>query len=414
MKILIVNTFDIQGGAARAAYRLHCALLENGNDSQMLVQFKSSDDYTVKLANASTSHKVRTKIEPVLDKLYLKRYKNRSKTPFSAAWIPFSDVVKNINAINPDVVHLHWICKGLIRIEDIARIKAPIVWSLHDMWAFTGGCHYDENCGAFVNNCGNCKVLSSKQFSDLSQKIFKRKQRTYSCINNKLTVVAVSQWLKKCALSSSLFKNTKVVTLPNPLDVAVYRPMSKVEARELLNLPLDKKLVLFGAISATGDPRKGFKELSEALSNVSTDIELIIFGSSKPEIESNLLHKTHYLGHLHDDVSLRILYNAADLMVVPSLQEAFGQTASESLSCGTPVVAFGATGLLDIVDHKINGYLASPFDTRDLANGIDWILNTDNYDDLCLQAREKALRDFDSKILAKKYISLYQETLDRP
>jgi len=279
------------------------------------------------------------------------------------------------------------------------------------MWPFTGGCHYVENCDGFKNSCGNCKVLVSHKDSDLSRSVLERKRKAYSKINNKLAIVAVSEWLKDCALSSSLFSQTRVETLPNPLDTNTFSPMSKNQARVLLNLPLDKKLVFFGAIRSTGDPRKGFKELSEALKGVKGEIELVIFGSSRPQQEPELSHKTHYLGHLHDDVSLRVLYNAADVMVVPSLQEAFGQTASESLSCGTPVVAFGATGLLDIVDHKINGYLATPFDTDDLAKGIEWVLNTENYDELCQSARDKVLQAFDSDVVVKQYISLYQEML---
>ena len=172
--------------------------------------------------------------------------------------------------------------------------------------------------------------------------------------------------------------------------------------------------MLFGAIGATSDPRKGFDELSEALYKLTCkDIEFVVFGSSEPQEPQDFGFKTHYLGHLHDDVSLVTLYSAVDVMIVPSLQEAFGQTASEAMACGTPVVTFAATGLLDIVDHKQNGYLAQPFNTDDLANGIEWILNTDNYDELCSNAREKVLREFDSIVVAKKYMELYKTILKK-
>ena len=166
-------------------------------------------------------------------------------------------------------------------------------------------------------------------------------------------------------------------------------------------------------MSATSDPRKGFKELSEAVVKMrKTDsIELVVFGSSKPQSAPDFGFKTYYLGCLSDDISLVTLYSAVDVMVVPSLQEAFGQTASESMACGTPVVAFCTTGLLDIIDHKLNGYLAKPFDTTDLKNGIEWVLNASNYDELCVNAREKVVREFDSKVVAKKYIELYEEIL---
>jgi len=411
MKILIVNTFDIQGGAARAAYRLHRALLVEGIGSQMLVQSKSSDDFTVIGASTKLTRLLAT-CRSLLDALPVLMYKNRTQRLFSPSWLPFSGMVKKINDLNPDVVHLHWICSGMLRIEDIARIKAPIVWSLHDMWALTGGCHYDEECGAYKDSCGLCRVLGSSKGYDLSQYLFKRKLASYSKHKN-LTIVGLSRWLASCAEQSRLFKKNKVVCLPNPIDTSVYLPLEKTVARELLRLPLGKKLILFGAMAATSDPRKGYKELSEALGLLNIDdIELVVFGSSAPKVSGSFNFKIHYLGQLYDDATLRALYSAADVMVVPSLQEAFGQTASESMACGTPVVAFGATGLLDIVDHKENGYLAKPFDITDLAAGIEWILNAPNYEQLSANARNKVVNEFDSRVVAKRYIELYESVLE--
>ncbi|TYB33444.1 MAG: glycosyltransferase, partial [Flexistipes sinusarabici] len=263
MKILIVNTSDIRGGAARAAYRLHQALLRCGVESQMLVQKKASDDYTVTGPSTKTQ-KGFGKVRPTLDSIPTRLYKNKSKTLFSPSWLPFSDIVDKINEINPDIVHLHWICGGMMRIEDIAKIKAPIVWSLHDMWAFTGGCHYDEECGRYAEKCGYCKVLGSKKEKDLSHKVWERKAKTFAKIDN-MTIVGLSKWLQNSAKESSLLGNKKVVNLPNPTDTDKFRPFDKQKARELWRLPKDKKLVLFGAMSSTSDPRKGYKELSEAL-----------------------------------------------------------------------------------------------------------------------------------------------------
>jgi len=227
-----------------------------------------------------------------------------------------------------------------------------------------------------------------------------------------MTIVGVSKWLSNCSRNSTLLGNIRTLTLPNPLDTNTFKPSDKEKSRELWSLPKYKKLVLFGAIGGSNDFRKGFKELCEALHKLEDkDIELVVFGSIKPEIELDFGFKTHYLGHLHDDVSLVTLYSAADVMIVPSLQEAFGQTASESMACGTPVVAFGHTGLLDIIDHKKNGYLAKPFSTDDLSSGIEWILNNKNYEELCQKARNKVVGEFDSVVVAKKYIDLYEEIL---
>ena len=408
MKILIVSTSDIQGGAARAVYRLHKSLLAQNIDSQMLVQSKNSDDFTV-ISEEKKLRKYFDKLRPVIESIPTRFYKKKTKTHFSSSWFGFSSIIDKINEISPDIVHLHWICGGLMTIEDIARIKAPIVWSLHDMWAFTGGCHYDEECGAFKNECGECKVLGSDKEKDLSRKIFKRKQKVFN-LKKDITIVGLSNWLNECSKSSALLKDKKHINLPNPIDTTIFKHFDKDKSRELWSLPKDKKLVLFGAIGATSDPRKGFDELSEAMQKLENkNIEFVVFGSGEPQNASNFEFKTHYLGSLADDVSLVTLYSAVDVMIVPSLQEAFGQTASEAMSCGTPVVAFATTGLLDIVDHKMNGYLAKPFDTTDLKDGIEWILNNERSNELCQNAREKVVREFDSAVVAKKYIELYNE-----
>lgn len=412
MKILHVNTTDISGGAARAVYRLHHALLRIGINSQMLVQSKESDDFTV-TGPQSNFQKLTGKIRPFLDRLPAKLYKNRSKVLFSSGWIPFSSTVKRINKINPDIVHLHWIAGGMVRIEDIARIKAPIVWSLHDDWGFTGGCHIKWECERYKEKCGKCPRLGSKKVNDLSRKVFLRKKKTFSKISN-LTVIGLSKWLANCAKESTLFKEFDVINLPNLLNTSVYAPFDKTQARKLLNLPQDVNLVAFGAMSATSDINKGFNELSEALLQLnSANTELVVFGSRQPKFSQGFKQKAHYLGQLHDDVSLRLLYSAADVMVVPSLQEAFGQTASESMACGTPVVAFGTTGLLDIVEHKKTGYLANPYDIEDLANGMKWVLNATNYDELSENARAKVLKEFDSNVVATEYGQLYKKVLKK-
>jgi len=410
MRILIVSTFDMLGGAARAAYRLHKSLLISGVDSQMLVQTKSSDDFTI-IGPLNKVQKAINMLRPTLDSLPVHLYKKRTKTLFSPAWLPFSGIVNRINKINPDIVHLHWIAGGMIRIEDIAKIRAPIVWSLHDNWAFTGGCHIKWDCEKYRTSCGDCPRLGSKIENDLSKKVFKRKLKTFS--KKEMVIVGLSRWINECAKNSTLLKSKKHINLPNPIDTIIFQPFSKQKARELWNLPKDKKLLLFGAMNATSDINKGFKELKNAIYKLlSKDIELVVFGSSTPKNEPEFGFKTHYLGNLHDDVSLVTLYSAVDIMVVPSLQENLSNAIMESLACGTPVVAFDVGGNRDMIDHQINGYLAKPFESEDLANGIEWVLNAPNYDKLCQNAREKVMREFDSKVVTKKYIELYKEILN--
>jgi len=224
--------------------------------------------------------------------------------------------------------------------------------------------------------------------------------------------------MAECARSSSLFKDTRIETIPLGLDTEKYKPHHQHFAREVLNLPQDKQLVLFGAIGGTSDRRKGFHLLQPALQRLGAagwqdSIELVIFGSSQPKIPVDLGFKTHYAGRLNDDLSLALVYSAADVMIVPSVQEAFGQTASEAISCGTPVVAFSATGLKDVVDHQHTGYLATPFEEEDLAKGIAWVLeDQERLHKLKIHARAVSLQEFSSEVQAARYLSLYREILE--
>ena len=410
MKILHVNTSDTYGGAARAAYRLHRALLNENIDSKMLVQKKTSDDDTV-IAPTSKFEEGINLLRPTLDNLPLQQYKHRSQSLFSPAWLPFSQIPKKIAQINPDIVHLHWIAGAMMSIKDLARIDKPIVWSLHDMWAFTGGEHIDEGQQHYLDRCGNSKVLKSNKDKDLSRKGWDRKRQVYAQIED-MTIVGLSQWMHQAAKSSSLLKDKKHIQLPNPIDISTFAPFKKIEARRLFNLPIDKKIILFGAMNATSDPNKGFQYIFSALQAASLEnTVLVIFGSSQPATPLHFTQHVHYLGQLHDDISLRVLYSAADVMVIPSLQENLSNAIMESLACGRPVVAFDIGGNSDMIDHKVNGYLAKPFDTDDLAKGIEWVLNAPNYQQLCDNARDKVLTHFDSQLVAKQYIALYKEIL---
>ena len=411
MKILHLSTSDLESGGARAAYRLHAGLKSLECNSQMLVRAKSSKDATV-----ISEKSILTKLGPPSSGLPLRFYPQRDGAMFSAQWFPDA-LHPKIEQIKPDLINLHWICNGFLRIETITKFKQPIVWTLQDMWPFTGGCCYNQECRLYKDSCGKCPQLKSSSQSDLSHWIWKRKVQAWKDTN--LTVVAPSRWIADCARESFLFRNRRIEVTPFCLDTQTYKPANQKFARELLNLPADKQLVLFGAISATSDRRKGFHLLEPALQKLSLNgwgdkIELVIFGSSKPKHPVDLGFKAHYLGHLHDDLSLVLAYSAADVMIVPSLQESFGQTASEALSCGTPVVAFNATGLKDIVDHQQNGYLANPFEIEDLAQGIAWVLEDANrHQQLKAQAREKAEKAFSLEVQASSYVSLYNEILEQ-
>jgi glycosyltransferase involved in cell wall biosynthesis len=241
-----------------------------------------------------------------------------------------------------------------------------------------------------------------------------RKKKAWSKLD--ITIVTPSSWLAECARMSSLFKRNRVEVIHNGLNLDVYKPTNKATAREILGLPDNKKLILCGAMKAVSDHNKGFDLLYEGVKQLSAKwsgrAELLVFGSSEPENSSDFGLPVHYLGYLYDDVSLALLYSAADIMVVPSRQEAFGQTASESLACGTAAVAFDIGGLRDIIDHQKTGYLAKPFDISDLAAGIEWVLSDEKrHKELCIKAREKAVNCFDVEKIARQYAELYESIL---
>ena len=252
------------------------------------------------------------------------------------------------------------------------------------MWPFSGGWHYLEDNG-------------TKKQESLSSHILRRKRRSFRKIK-KMVIIGLSQWMQKSAINSGTFHEHNVVNLPNPINVELFKPFDKEKSRELWSLPLNKKLVLFGAMGATSDPRKGFKELSHAFSLLNrNDLEFVVFGASEPKNPPNLGCKVHYVGSLSDDTSLVTLYNAVDAMIVPSLQENLSNAIMESLSCSTPVIGFDIGGNSDMINHKKNGYLARAFDTQDLANGIEWVIDNPDYNTLCENARSKVLTEFEER-----------------
>ncbi len=413
MNLLMLNTYDNLGGAAIATYRLHRGLRLIGINSHMLVQSKKVDDPNV-IGQTTKRGKIISIIRPYLDGVLTHLYRNRQKIPFSSAWLP-DGLLSKVAKLNPDIVHLFWVSGGFLRIETLKKIKQPIVWTLHDMWPFTGGCHYDDECGRFQQSCGNCPVLQSEKEKDLSRRVWMRKQKSWEGVP--IVVVATSHWLADMARSSSLFRNQRIEVIPNGIDTETYKPINKEVARATCNLPQDKHLILFSAFSAISDKRKGNQFLVQALEIMSqagwgSRIELVIIGASRPENPSDMGMKVHYMGHLHDEISQVLLYSAADVVVAPSMQENLSNTVMESLACATPVVAFNIGGMPDMIDHQINGYLATPFEPSDLANGVKWVLeNKSRYDRLSQRARQTVEERYALKKVANRYLALYQSIL---
>lgn len=417
MKALLLSSEDGGSGSTRAAYRLHQSLLEVGIDSQMMVQTKYSDDRTVKGASSSSGiGQATTGLRVTLDRLPLRFSNKAPKASYSLQWLP-DGLASQISQFNPDLINLHWVCKGFVRIETLATLKRPIVWTMRDMWAFTGGCHYSYDCDRYTESCGQCPQLGSQRSADLSRWIWQRKAKAWK--NLDLTVVALSHWIGDCARASSLFGDRRIEVISNGIDTTLYRPIDRRLARELLGLPQDKKLILFGAINATADQRKGFHLLQPALQDLRSvfsqdEVELVVFGSSKPANPPDLGFFCHYMGKLSDDLALALLYSAADVFIAPSTQENLANTVLESLACGVPCVAFNIGGMPDLIQHQQNGYLAEPYRIDDLTQGVAWVLEDgERHQKLSVTARERIERELTLEHTAQRYLKLFNELLSR-
>jgi glycosyltransferase involved in cell wall biosynthesis len=413
LKVFQLNYSDINGGAARAAYRIHHALRSSGIDSQMLVNRASAGDWTVQ-GPTSQAAKAMGRIRPQLAKPLRALLRTGNPIIHSPAIVP-SIWPQRLNATDADVVHLHWVQGEMLSVEGIGRIRKPIVWTLHDMWAFCGAEHYTDDLRWREGYRPSNRPAYESGF-DLNRHTWQRKRRHW---RRPMHIACPSQWLADCVRASALMAEWPVSVVPNPLDTNRWCPMEQRLARELLGLPLEAPLLLFGAMGGGRDPRKGFDLLLAALEQLRAepnlqDLQLVVFGQLAPRNPPELGFPIHYTGHLHDDLSLRALYSAADLLVVPSRQEAFGQTASEAHACGTPVVAFRTGGLPDIVDHQITGYLAQPFEPHDLAAGIRWVLaDPSRRQALGNAARHRAVQLWNPTRVAGLYAEVYRQAMER-
>ena len=414
MKILYLNGADIEGGAAKAATRLLHGIHALGAEARLYVQRKYGDAPLVD-GPRSMFGKALGLARPTLEQLVSGITPGKANGPFCAALLP-DGLSMRLKGASADLIHLHWVAR-MMRLETLSLLTAPIVWTLHDSWAFTGGCYLPGDCTRYRQSCGACPVLGCAKESDLSHRVWRRKEEAWRGLN--LTIIAPSRWMAACARASSLLGKLRIEVIPNGVDVQSYKPVEKHAARKRYSLPKDKKLILFGGKSATLDPNKGFHLYQEALRELAANtrndqVELVFFGSLEPDKLSDLGFKSHYLGWQDDDIGLAQLYSAADVFVLPSIQESLGYTVMEAMACGTPAVAFSQGGVPDLIDHRQNGYLAKPYEPSDLARGLGWIIEDKHrWQELSFNARRKIENAFAMEKVAKRHLDLYQELAPR-
>ena len=409
MKIFQLNHFDINGGAARAAYRIHHALRASGVDSTFLADVSTAGDWTVQ-APTRKGAKAWARVRPHLGGLSTYLLHTSNQIIHSPSILP-SGRVNALNASDADVLHLHWVQDEMLSIADIGRFKKPVVWTLHDMWAFCGAEHYTEEY-RWREGYRRGNRPSYESGFDLNRWTWERKRKNWK---RPMHIVTPSRWMADCVLESALMKDFPVTVVPNALDTERWQPLEKKLARQLLNLPSDVPLLLFGAMGGGNDPRKGFDLLLQALTHLRGEmpgLHLVVFGQIAPRTPLDLGFLIHYTGHLHDDLSLRALYSAADALVIPSRQDNLPNTGVESQACGTPVVAFDVCGLPDIVEHQHTGYLAKAFDVVDLAQGLQWVLgDAERLSVLRAQSRKSAVARFSNTLVAGQYRAVYDEAI---
>jgi glycosyltransferase involved in cell wall biosynthesis len=420
MKILHIGTCDLNGGAARASYRLHIGLRRLGHDSAMYVAYKSSNDPAV------LEFRPPAGLNPRLRRGLRSLRIRRSMTPYQAAMARNSDLFSDDRSPygsdvlgslpDADVVNLHWFTNFIDyqAFFTAVPLHKPVVWTLHDMNPLTGGCHYDEGCGKYVASCGSCPQLGSHEDNDLSRQIWCRKHNLLnSSLEGRLTIATNSRWLAAEARRSSLLSRFPITTVHYGLDCEAFAPRNRAFSRSVLGIPADASVVLFAA-DWMNTPRKGFSLLCEALAGLESRSNLLLLSIGRGESSLPVSIPHLHLGYITNDQFLSVIYSAADIFVIPSLQEAFGQTALESIACGTPVVGFATGGIVDIVQDGVNGRLVAASDVNGLRAAIvDLLQDPERRSEMSARCRRIATEEFGLEDQARRYVELYESMLTR-
>lgn len=399
MKVLHVATIDV-GGAYKAALRLHEGLQVQGVESKILLRTKTShESIGVECFSNSFSAGI-SKVKNVWNLLHAKGEIARD------VW--GTDITNHALVQEADIIILHWINSFLTsrELRRLSEMKKPILWFMHDMWLFTGGCHIDKYCGRYVEGCGNCPLIAKSNERDISYRNFRDKKVLLQKMDN-VIVGGPSQWIVSCAQKSDILLGKQIVCLPNMINIDVFQPLGN--RKDLCNrygLNTNKKTILFGAAdSGTENENKGFRYLIEALELLPREqYQLAVFGNTGSNMKLPNGFEVTLFGFVLDEKKLAEIYNIADVFVNPSNQESFGYTACEALACGTPVVAFPIGGLKEQITHMNNGYLAEYHNSKDLAKGI--IYCAENKEQLSVEAVKSA-----SRYAYQSAITRYMEVL---
>lgn len=407
MNILHISRCDFLGGSARSAHRIHSSLKKFGAVSRMLVSIKTTRENEISNIN--------NRFTRTLDRISNRIFENFSLQYFfypssfilsTHNWFKEADIVQLYN------IHGDYFCYTAL---PFLSKRKPIVWRLSDMWPLTGHCSYSYECDFWKNSCGNCPYLSEYPSlkRDTTSLLWKIKNFVYAHSN--ITIVAPSNWMMDLAKKSPLLNRFQIHFIPNGIDIETFKPIKKKNARKILGIENSKQVILFCADSVL-EKRKGYDLLKKALLAIPDDLQknitLLIVGNLTKKIDLPLKHK--YIDYVHDEITMSLIYSAADIFLHPALADNLPNTIIESMACGTPVVAFDAGGVRDAVRHMQTGYLASYNDIVDFATGIITLLEKDELRlEVSQKCREVAEAEYNSDLQAKRYVDLYANLIKK-
>lgn len=411
MRAFLASYSDAGGGAARAAQRVLDGLRLALPETRMVVAERFGKHPAVLPARPWAGSRIAMGVLRKLNRLPL-AWHGAGGGMWSADWLS-SGIAPRLVRERPDVVNLHWVQHAGVLTRELARLACPIVWTLHDLAVLTGGCHYPGSCRAWEQSCHDCPKLRRRGPRDASCRGFASKQEVYPALD--LAFVAPSRWMAGMARSSPLVAGCVVHHIPNGLDQTVFRPILPADARRCLGLPVSGRLILFGADRAMRDRRKGFHLLRQALPRLGdlTDLSVAVFGASRIDDPEDIPFPIHALGVINDDARLALVYSAADVLVVPSLEDNLPNTIAEALSCGCPCVGFAVGGIPEMISEGRTGMLAEAADPEALARAIRRVLEYPCPAHLRAQARSEACAAYDIALCGRRYHEVFVQACSR-
>jgi len=403
MRILHLSAANESTGAGKAALLTHKTLIELGYNSKILfLKSSMNQDECYSFHILKPINGIYRLIITQLDSILVKFYFYRERNIFSPGIIGVK--LKNNRLVKwADIIHIHWSNHGFINIKEIEEWNKPIIWTLRDMWAFTGGCHYSFDCKKYISRCCACPALGSKAKNDLSTIGFFRKLKVFNETNIKW--VAISTWIKNKTKESKILYGQQLELVYSGVSSKDFYPIDKENIRKELNIPIEKKVILIGAGNLR-EKYKGFQFVLELLNKISNDVIVITFGSVT-FLKNEIPQKYFHFG-VCNNYKLNMLYNSADVFLGLSIAEAMGKTFVEAQMCGLPVLCFKDTGPEDIVEHKITGFLAKYKEIDDLLKGFNFCL-AHNFDKKYINQR--AIKLFEIHNVVNRYMEIYEKSI---